>query len=88
MVRAVEFEGQPIGTIVIRASLDPLSKQISLNIMAALMITILAIIASYLAAYRMQRVISTRLLHWLKPCGKFRLISCSPTAWRKKAMTR
>ncbi len=56
--KAVVFEGKTIGTIVIRASLDPLHRQITLNIMAALMITVLAIIIAYIVAFRMQRQIS------------------------------
>ncbi|MTI14214.1 response regulator [Sansalvadorimonas verongulae] len=78
VARAIEFEGQPIGTIVIRASLEPLSKQITLNIMAALMITILAIIISYLAAYRMQRIISnpiTALAEAMRQVSSYQLFS-------------
>ncbi|GAA4650038.1 hypothetical protein GCM10023116_23210 [Kistimonas scapharcae] len=47
-----------IGTVVIRADLAVLKQQMTLNLLAALMIAILAIIFSYLAAHRLQKVIS------------------------------
>ena len=78
VARAIEQDGKPIGTIVIRASLEPLSQQITLNIMAALMITILAIIVSYLAAYRMQRVISnpiTTLAEAMRQVSSYQIFS-------------
>ncbi|CAM3468853.1 response regulator [Parendozoicomonas haliclonae] len=56
--QAVYFDGKPLGTIVIRASLDSLYQQITLNVLAALMITILAIIITYIFAFRMQRQIT------------------------------
>ena len=57
--QAILFEGRPIGTISIRAGLETLYRQISLNIMAALLITVLAIIIAYVVAFRMQRQISS-----------------------------
>ena len=78
VARAIEHDGKPIGTIVIRASLEPLSQQITLNIMAALMITVLAIIVSYLAAYRMQRVISnpiTTLAEAMRQVSSYQIFS-------------
>ena len=67
--QAILFEGRPIGTITIRAGLETLYRQISLNIMAALLITVLAIIIAYIVAFRMQRQISspiTRLTQAMK----------------------
>ncbi|WP_281646526.1 response regulator [Parendozoicomonas sp. Alg238-R29] len=78
VARAIEYEGKPIGTIVIRASLEPLYQQITLNLMAALMITILAIIVSYLAAYRMQRLISnpiTTLAEAMRQVSSYQIFS-------------
>ncbi|MCL6271217.1 response regulator [Sansalvadorimonas sp. 2012CJ34-2] len=56
--KAISFQNRAIGTILIRASLAPLYKQITINIASAVLITIIAIIISYIAAFRLQRVIS------------------------------
>ncbi len=56
--RAIEFDGRVIGSLTIRASLDSLYRQVALNVTAALMITVLAIIISYIVAFRLQRQIS------------------------------
>ena len=59
VAKAIKFQEQAIGTIVIRASLAPLYKQITINIASAILITVIAIIFSYIAAFRLQRVISS-----------------------------
>ena len=62
-------KGNVIGTIMLKADLAPLNQQIKLNILAALMITVLAIILAYIAAFRLQRKITkpiTRLADHMK----------------------
>jgi len=61
--------GKLLGTIMLQADLDPLNQQIKLNILAALMITVLAIIFAYIVAFRLQRKITkpiTRLADHMK----------------------
>ena len=58
VAKAIDFQDQNIGTIIIRASLAPLYQQITINIATAILITVIAIIFSYIAAFRLQRLIS------------------------------
>ena len=58
VAKAIQFQDRAIGTILIRASLAPLYQQITINIASAVLITIIAIIFSYIVAFRLQRVIS------------------------------
>ncbi|MCY4329227.1 MAG: response regulator [Endozoicomonadaceae bacterium] len=61
--------GRLLGNIQVKADLTPLNYQVKLNILAALMITALAIIFAYLIAFRLQRKITnpiTRLADYMK----------------------
>ena len=55
-------KGLLIGTIMLKADMTPLYKQIKLNILVALMITVLAIIFAYIAAFRLQRKITQPII--------------------------
>jgi len=60
---------QAIGSVLIRGDLQGLYKQIVWNILIALLITLMAILFSYVAAYRFQRILSipiTRLANSMK----------------------
>ncbi len=62
-------KGEFMGTLMLRADLEPLYQQMKLNILAALMITVLAIIFAYIVAFRLQRKITkpiTRLADHMK----------------------
>lgn len=54
----IYYDQKIVGSVIIRADLAILKQQVILNILAALIITILAIVFSYLMAHRLQKVIS------------------------------
>ena len=58
MASPIYYDHDLAGSIVVRADLTVLQQQIVLNVLAAFMIAIFAIIFSYLAAHRLQKVIS------------------------------
>ncbi|MCK5893881.1 MAG: response regulator [Endozoicomonadaceae bacterium] len=58
VVAPIYYDQKVIGSVIIRADLAILKQQVILNILAALIITILTIIFSYLMAHRLQKVIS------------------------------
>ena len=58
VARAISYQNQAIGTVVIRASMTPLYRQITFNVLMASLITLAAMIFSYVVAFRLQRLIS------------------------------
>ena len=55
-------QGKVLGAIMLRSGLGSLYQQVKLNVLAALMITVLAIILAYFVAFRLQRRITRPII--------------------------